>query len=110
AGWPAFEGTLSMASTRLDALSQLWKRQEQGNPLFGLSGALDGRIQLINDRLRLTEGVLALGQTTHGVAANMRFGEAPSLDVTADLSALDARQSAALLALLPPIDPAGAFG
>ncbi|HWJ88572.1 MAG TPA: AsmA family protein [Pelagibacterium sp.] len=110
AGWPAFEGTLSMASTRLDALSQLWKRQEQGNPLFGLSGALDGRIQLINDRLRLTEGVLALGSTTHEVAANMRFGEAPSLDVSADLSALDARQSAALLALLPPIDPAGAFG
>src|SRR5690606_34309005 len=35
AGWPAFEGTLAMASSRLDALSLLWVRPRDGNPLFG---------------------------------------------------------------------------
>ena len=110
AGWPAFEGTLAMASSRLDALSLLWRRPGEDNPLFGLSGSLNGRVQLVNDRLRLSEGILALGETTHSVSATMRFGDAPSLEVAAGLSALDARQSRALLALLPPIEPAGAFG
>ncbi|MBN16212.1 MAG: hypothetical protein CMJ15_13555 [Pelagibacterium sp.] len=110
AGWPAFEGTLSMASPRLDALSLLWKRAGEGNPLFGMGGSLNGRVQLVNDRLRFIDGLLVLDETVHTVSGDMRFGDAPSLEVTAGLSALNARQSTALLALLPPIDPAGAFG
>lgn len=110
AGWPAFEGTLEMASSRLDALSLLWKRPGEGNPLFGMAGALNGQLQLVNDRLRLSEGELVLDGTTHDVSVTMRFGETPSLAVAAGLSRLNARQSTALMALFPPIDPAGAFG
>ncbi|QJR18237.1 AsmA family protein [Pelagibacterium halotolerans] len=110
AGWPAFEGTLSMASPRLDALSLLWRRAGDDNPLFGMGGSLNGRLQLVNDRLRFSDGLLVLDETVHTVSGDMRFGDTPSLNVTAGLSALDGRQSTALLALLPPIDPAGAFG
>lgn len=110
AGWPAFDGTLAMSSPRLDALSLLWKRAGEGNPLFGLGGSLNGQLQLVNDRLRLVDGLLVLDDTVHTVSGSMRFGDAPSLEVTAGLSELDGGQSAALLALLPPIDPAGTFG
>ncbi|HCO54127.1 MAG TPA: hypothetical protein DIT93_03805, partial [Pelagibacterium sp.] len=88
----------------------LWKRAGEGNPLFGMGGSLNGRVQLVNDRLRFIDGLLVLDETVHTVSGDMRFGDAPSLEVTAGLSALNARQSTALLALLPPIDPAGAFG
>ncbi|WMT89905.1 AsmA family protein [Pelagibacterium sp. H642] len=110
AGWPAFEGTLAMASSRLDALSLLWVRPSDGNPLFGVSGSLNGQVQLVNDRLRLENGILVIEDTAHTVSTSMRFGESPSLAVTADLSTLNTRQSAALLALLPPIEPTGTFG
>lgn len=110
AGWPAFEGTLAMASSRLDALSLLWVRPREGNPLFGVAGSLNGQVQLVNDRLRLENGILVIDDTAHTVATTMRFGETPSLAVTADLSTLNARQSAAFMALLPQIDPTGAFG
>ena len=93
AGWPAFEGTLSMASPRLGAPSLLWKRAGEGNPLFGMGGSLNGRVQLVNDRLRFIDGLLVLDETVHTVSGDMRFGDAPSLEVTAGLSALNARQS-----------------
>lgn len=110
AGWPAFEGTLSMASPRLDALSLLWKRAGEGNPLFGMGGSLNGRLQLVNDRLRFSDGLLVLDETVHTVSGDMRFGDAPSLELAVGLSALNSRQSTALMALLPPIDPGGTFG
>ena len=110
AGWPAFDGTLAMSSPRLDALALLWKRAGEGNPLFGMGGSLNGQVQLVNDRLRLTDGLFVLDETVHTVSGDMRFGDAPSLEVTAGLSALNGRQSTALAALLPPIDPTGAFG
>ncbi len=110
AGWPAFDGTLAMSSPRLDALALLWKRAGEGNPLFGMGGSLNGQVQLVNDRLRLTDGLFVLDETVHTVSGDMRFGDAPSLEITAGLSALNGRQSTALAALLPPIDPTGAFG
>jgi hypothetical protein len=110
AGWPAFEGTLAMSSPRLDALSLLWKRAGEDNPLFGMRGSLNGQVQLVNDRLRLSDGLLVLDDTVHTLSGAMRFGDAPSLEIAAGLSALNGRQSSALLALLPPIDPGGAFG
>jgi hypothetical protein len=110
AGWPAFEGTLAMASSRLDALSLLWSRPGEGNPLFGISGSLNSHVQLVNDRLRLENGILVVDDTAHTVSGTMRFGETPSLEIAANLSALNGRQSAAFRALLPPIEPSGAFG
>ncbi|RDE10195.1 AsmA family protein [Pelagibacterium lacus] len=110
AGWPAFEGTLALASPRLDALSLLWKRPQDGNPLFGMAGSLNGRVQLVNDRLSLVDGVATLDGTTHAVSGDVRFGATPSLDLDVGLSALTEGQSAALAALMPQIDPAGAFG
>lgn len=110
AGWAAFEGTLAMASPRLDALALLWKRPMDGNPLFGMSGSLNGQLQLVNDRLRLSNGVFALEDTSHELALEMRFGDTPSLDLDLALTELDREQSAALAALPPEIDPSGLFG
>ncbi|WP_404403136.1 AsmA family protein [Pelagibacterium halotolerans] len=110
AGWPAFDGTLAMASGRLDSLSLMWQRPRDAEALFGLPGSLNARFRLAKDGLWLEEGLFALGETTHEFAAQMRFGDAPRLDINADLSTLNSRQSSALIALLPPIDPAGPFG
>lgn len=110
AGWPTFEGTLAMASRRLDSFSLLWKRPEPGNPLFNMPGSLNGRIQLSGESLRLADGLFVLDGTTHEVSGLIRFGDRPLLELDAALSTLSANRSAALLALLPPIDPAGSFG
>lgn len=110
AGWPAFEGTLAMASQRLDSLSLMWRRSGGADALFGMQGSLNARFRLANDGMWLEDGLVALDDTTHEIDAQLRFGDTPRLEVNADLSALTARQSAALMALLPPIDPAGAFG
>ncbi len=110
AGWPAFAGTIDVNARRLDALSLLWRRTAEGNPLFNMPGQLSGELRLTNDGLRLSDGRLVLDGTSHSVAAHMRFGDRPVLEVSAALSELNASQSEALLALLPPIDPAGPFG
>lgn len=110
AGWPTFDGTLAMASRRLDSFSLLWKRPEPGNPLFNMPGSLNGRIQLSGESLRLADGLFVLDGTTHDVSGLVRFGDRPLLELDAALSALSADRSAALLALLPSIDPAGSFG
>lgn len=110
AGWPAFAGTIDISARRLDALSSLWRRTAEGNPLFAMPGQLTGEVRLTNDGLRLSDGMLVLDGTSHSVAGLMRFGDEPVLEVEAELSALSPLQSEALLALLPPVDPAGVFG
>lgn len=110
AGWPAFDGTLSVSARRLDALALLWTRREEGNPLFGMTGTLDGHIRLVNDRLSLADGIFTLNDTSHDVSADIRFGGTPSLEINAAFSDLGTDGSQGLLALLPEIDPAGAFG
>lgn len=110
AGWPAFDGRIDVSARRLDALSLLWRRTEEGNPLFNMPGQLTGDVRMTNGALRLSNGLFVLDGSGHDLAAHMRFGEQPSLEVDARLSRLGANRSAALLALLPPIDPAGPFG
>lgn len=110
AGWPAFAGTLDISARRLDALSLLWRRTVDGNPLFNMPGQLTGEIRMTNDGLRLNDGLFVLDGTNHSVSGLMRFGEQPTLEVAAELSELSPGQSSALLALLPPIDPVGQFG
>src|SRR5690554_3665091 len=109
AGWPAFSGTLAMASGRLDALALTWKRAESSTPLFNMSGSLNGQIQLSNESLRLSDALFVLGDSNHTVSGQMRFGSTPRLDLQASLSAMTPGQSAALGALLPSLDGGGAF-
>ena len=109
AGWPAFSGTLAMASARLDALALMWRRPEGTNPLFNMSGSLNGQIQLGNESLRFSDALFVLGDTNHTVSAQVRFGAAPRLELHASLSPLSSAQSAALGALLPPLGANSAF-
>lgn len=110
AGWPVFDGTVSLQSQRLDALAMQWRRVEGSNPLFGVAARLDAGLQLSRDTMRLTEGQLTFDGTSHDVGAVMRFGDAPTLEVSAALGTLSVSQSAALMAALPAVDTGSTFG
>jgi len=110
AGWPAFDGQISASAERLDALSALWRRASEGNPLFGMAGGLEGRLQLSNEHLRISDAIFTLDGTNHSGSLHIRFGERSGVDVSARLSEMTTRQSQALLAFLPVLDGGGRFG
>ncbi len=103
---PVFNGEGSITSDRLDALSQMWRRPADGNPLMGMSGSLTALVDFSPDKLALTQGTLTLDDVNNRVSAKVSLSDTQQLSVTADLGRLDARQSAALRALLPQ-DPVG---
>lgn len=105
AGRAAFRGDFSLSSQRLDALAQLWRRPGDNNPLFNRPGTISGRLMLAGDALGLTNGRFDFAGQTHNVEIRLGFGEEKRLDSVVQLGALNAVQSAALMALLP--DAAG---
>ena len=42
-----FSGTLSLKSQRLDALTTLWRKPAEGNPLFGMPGSIEAKVDLV---------------------------------------------------------------
>lgn len=101
---PRFAGDIRIETTRLDALATLWRKPAENNPLFNMPGALDGRVTLQGQTLRLDDGTLTLEGVAHALAFRLDFGAERKIAVTAGFGALDAVTSPALLALLPAID------
>ena len=103
AGTVGFVGDVSLVSARLDALSQLWKRPSEDNPLFNMPGSLRGRVMLAGDAFGLSNGILTLDGEDHGVELRLGFGAEPRLDTVFKLGRLNAAETGALLALLPDL-------
>ena len=107
---PAFRGTLSLASQRLDGLAALWRKPDDNNPLFGQPGSLDGKVMLVGDALGLTGGVLMLAGQSNSVELRLGFGAEKRLDLVGHFGELGSDGSAVLGALLPNVPAEPAFG
>lgn len=107
-GRPEFSGTLSLRSQRLDALTTLWRKPAEGNPLFGMPGAIEASVDLVGETLSISDGRLELDGEARSFSAQLGLGATPDLHITADMGQLDAARSDALFALLPDLaaDPA----
>ncbi|KKC35587.1 hypothetical protein WH87_16185 [Devosia epidermidihirudinis] len=110
AGRPAFRGSVSLNSERLDSLAALWRKPSEDNPLFNMPGGLDGKVMLVGDALGLTAGRLTLDGKSHAVELRLGFGDETRLDVVGHFDVLSTIESAALGALLPNISNDPAFG
>jgi hypothetical protein len=108
-GRPEFSGTLSVKSGRLDALSTMWRKPAEGNPLFGMPGSIEAKIDLVGETLSVSDGRIELDGEARSFSAQLGLGTAPDLHLTADMGQLDAGRSAALLALLPDLAADTAF-
>ncbi len=108
-GRPEFSGTLSLKSQRLDALATLWRKPADGNPLFGMPGSIEARVDLVGETLSVSDGRVELDGEARSFSAQLGLGAAPDLHLTADMGQLDAGRSAALLALLPDLSADVAF-
>lgn len=107
-GRPEFAGTLSLKSKRLDALSTLWRKPAEGNPLFGMPGSIEARVDLVGETVSVSDGRLELDGETRTFSAQVGLGTIPDIHLSADLGDLDVARSDALVALLPDLgtDPA----
>ncbi len=108
AGRPEFAGRLTIASQRLDALSTLWRKPAEGNPLFGMAGALEARVDLVGDTLSLSDAHIDIEGEKRSFSAQIGLG-ARDLHLSANLGSLDAERSVALVALLPDLTNDVAF-
>lgn len=107
---PAFRGTVSLNSERLDGLAAIWRKPDENNPLFNMPGALDGRVMLVGDAFGLTGGRLTLEGITHAVEVRLGFGAEKRLDIVGHFDQLSSTDSAALGALVPNVTAEPAFG
>lgn len=96
-----FSGTVTVATPRLDALSTLWRKPADGNPLFNMPGAIEARADLVGETLSLSDGRFTLDGETRSFSAQVGVGPARDIHLTANLGTLDGNRSAALFALLP---------
>jgi len=108
-GHPEFSGQLSLKSQRLDALSTMWRKPPEGNPLFGMPGSIEAKIDLVGETLSVSDGRVELDGEARSFSAQLGLGTTPDLHITADMGQLDAGRSAALLALLPDLTADAAF-
>lgn len=109
-GRPTFDGELVVESERLDALSLLWRRAREANPLFNMPGSLAGTLNIGKHGVSLSNGKLVLDGVESLVGFDLNNGAIPALGLTADFGAFDAARSAALLALLPDVSAGPTFG
>jgi uncharacterized protein involved in outer membrane biogenesis len=109
-GHTEFSGAVSVATPRLDALSTLWRKPADGNPLFNMPGAIEARADLVGETLSLSDGRLTIDGEARSFSAQLGVGATRDIHLTADLGALDAGRSAALFALLPDPRQDQAFG
>lgn len=108
-GRPEFSGTLSLKSQRLDALTTLWRKPANGNPLFGMPGSIEARVDLVGETLSVSDGRVELDGEARSFSAQLGLGATPDLHITADMGQLDPARSDALLALLPDLAADAAF-
>lgn len=108
-GHPEFSGTLSLKSQRLDALTTLWRKPAEGNPLFNMPGAIEAKIDLVGETLSVSDGRLTLDGEARSFSAQVGLGAIPDLHISADMGQLDAARSNAALALLPDLSADTAF-
>ncbi|SMQ69965.1 AsmA-like C-terminal region [Devosia lucknowensis] len=102
-GVAGFVGDVSVVSRRLEALSQVWKRPVENNPLFNMQGSLTGRLMLAGDAFGLSNGRLTLDGQEHGLELRIGFGAEPRLDTVLTLGQLDTLRTQALEALVPDV-------
>lgn len=108
-GHPEFSGTLSLKAQRLDALTTLWRKPAEGNPLFGMPGSIAAKVDLVGETLSVSDGRLELDGEARSFSAQLGLSATPDLHITADLGQLDAVRSNALFALLPDLSSDAAF-
>jgi hypothetical protein len=109
-GHAEFSGAVSVATPRLDALSTLWRKPADGNPLFNMPGSIEARADLVGETLSLSDGRIALDGETLTFSAQVGLGATRDIHLDANLVKLDAGRSAALFALLPDPRQDPAFG
>lgn len=111
AGKPNFSGKMSLATSRLDALAQLWRNPARGTPPFDLPVALVADIALVGETLSFSNASLGLDGRNHPITAEIGFASTSRhLNFTADFSELSAEDSAALAVLLPDLGHDASFG
>lgn len=105
-----FNGTLDIATTRLDALSQLWRRASENSPLFNVPAQLSGQVVLAGDALGFSHGLLTLNQKVHALELRLGFGDEPRLDLVGRFDDLAPGDSAILAAMFPDPGTDRTFG
>ena len=109
-GKPAFAGTLSLATSRLEALAALWRKPGQANPLVNIPAELSAEVVLNAQNLTLSNGGFVLESEPHTFSAQIGVGDNRHLQLSADFGQLTPLQSAALAALAPDFATDAAFG
>lgn len=110
-GKPTFIGAAKLVSERLDALSALWRKPADGNPLFNVPGSLEARVSLVGETLSVSDATVTVEDRAYTGQAEIGFASATRhLNVKADLGTLTPLESAQLAALLPEAATDNRFG
>jgi len=109
-GRVGFSGSLDIATNRLDALSQLWRKASENSPLFNVPATLSGQLMLAGDALGFTHGRLELNGKTHALEVRLGFGSEPRLDLVGRFDDLAPGDSAILAAMFPDPGSDASFG
>lgn len=109
-GTAGFNGELNIVTTRLDALSQLWRKPSENSPLFNVPAELSGQVMLAGDALGFSHGRLALNGTVHVLELRLGFGDEPRLDLVGRFDDLAPGDSAILGAMFPDPNSDRTFG
>ncbi|CAN7377936.1 AsmA family protein [Devosia sp. LjRoot3] len=109
-GVAGFNGDISITTTRLDALSQLWRKTSENSPLFNVPAELSGQVMLAGDALGFSHGRLVLNDKVHVLELRLGFGEEPRLDLVGRFDDLAPGDSAILAAMFPDPNSDRTFG
>ncbi|HWV21059.1 MAG TPA: AsmA family protein, partial [Devosia sp.] len=109
-GVAGFNGEVTIATRRLDALSQLWRKSGQNSPLFNVPAELSGQVMLAGDALGFSHGRLLLNNKAHMLELRLGFGEEPRLDLIGRFDDLAPGDSAILAAMFPDPNSDRTFG
>lgn len=109
-GVAGFNGDINIATTRLDALSQLWRKPGENSPLFNVPAELSGQVMLAGGALGFSHGRLVLNDRVHALELRLGFGEEPRLDLVGRFDDLAPGDSAILAAMFPDPNTDRTFG
>ncbi len=108
-GLPGFEGTLRLESERLGVLARAWSGDEDLALLHNSAGVISSQVGFDGSVLLLSNGTLGVEGAEHDFGARLALlGERSAL-ISLRFSPMDARQSRAMLALMPSISSRSAF-
>lgn len=96
-----FNGEVNIATQRLDALTQLWRKTAENTPLFNVPAEATGQIMLAGDALGFSHGRMTLNEKVHSLEVRLGFGDEPRLDLMARFGELTPNDSAILQAMFP---------